>query len=283
MIEMFFTPYRQVTGACAITHIRVSATGPRLPGQTESTTAFAIMMRRYRVTAKFFFGAQDVPVLPLEVPHRDQLTLLLQMFVHEFEERDTLQGEMLLILLKRLIIICTRAAKEQSVGQTLSRPELELYRRFNLVTSRINGCRYCQAAHTAVEKMTGFSDVEIPQLRGGTAPFDAKPDVLARSAALPDEGAAAFDDDPLVIRALPDSETDGALRGNDDGTGGRERLTRIPGRLRNRAYVSRRPSASRDTARRSRLPRRSFPPAPGVAIRAMCILEKIGTRLHGAE
>ena len=78
-----------------------------------------------------FFGAQDVPVLSLPSRHRDQLSLLLQMFVHEFEERDTLQGEMLLVLLKRLIIICTRIAKEQSVGQALSRPELDLYRRFN--------------------------------------------------------------------------------------------------------------------------------------------------------
>ena len=78
-----------------------------------------------------FFGAQDLPVLPLLDRHRDQLTLLLQMFIHEFEECDTLQGEMLLVLLKRLIIICTRVAKERSPGGVLSRPELDAYRRFN--------------------------------------------------------------------------------------------------------------------------------------------------------
>ena len=60
---------------------------------------------------------------------------------------------------------------------TLNAKEREVV---NLVTSQINGCRYCQSAHTAVGKMTGFSDEEIIQLRGGTAPFDTKLDALAR-------------------------------------------------------------------------------------------------------
>jgi AhpD family alkylhydroperoxidase len=37
----------------------------------------------------------------------------------------------------------------------------------NLVVSQINGCIYCQSAHTVIGKMNGFSDEEILKLRGG--------------------------------------------------------------------------------------------------------------------
>lgn len=37
----------------------------------------------------------------------------------------------------------------------------------NLVVSQVNGCIYCQSAHTAIGKMNGFSDEEILNLRQG--------------------------------------------------------------------------------------------------------------------
>ncbi len=39
-----------------------------------------------------------------------------------------------------------------------------------LAVSEVNGCRYCQSAHTALGKMNGFSDEEIIQLRRGDHP-----------------------------------------------------------------------------------------------------------------
>lgn len=36
-----------------------------------------------------------------------------------------------------------------------------------LAVSEVNGCRYCQSAHTAIGKMNGFTDDEILQLRQG--------------------------------------------------------------------------------------------------------------------
>jgi len=48
----------------------------------------------------------------------------------------------------------------------------------NLVTSEVNGCTYCQAAHTQIGKMNGFSDEQILELRQGRAPFDEKLDAL---------------------------------------------------------------------------------------------------------
>ncbi len=50
----------------------------------------------------------------------------------------------------------------------------------NLVTSQINGCRYCQSAHTALGKMNGFTDEQIIELRKGEASFDSKLDALAK-------------------------------------------------------------------------------------------------------
>ncbi|MEZ7507109.1 carboxymuconolactone decarboxylase family protein [Flavobacterium sp. Arc2] len=52
----------------------------------------------------------------------------------------------------------------------------------NLAVSQINGCRYCQAAHTATGKMNGFTDDQIIELRKGEASWDNKTNVLAQTA-----------------------------------------------------------------------------------------------------
>jgi uncharacterized peroxidase-related enzyme len=39
----------------------------------------------------------------------------------------------------------------------------------NLVVSQVNGCIYCQSAHTVLGKMNGFSDAEILDIRGGSS------------------------------------------------------------------------------------------------------------------
>ena len=65
----------------------------------------------------------------------------------------------------------------QNRKSTLSGKEREVV---NLVTSQINGCRYCQSAHTAVGKMNGFDDEQILEIRGGSASFNKKLDALAK-------------------------------------------------------------------------------------------------------
>jgi AhpD family alkylhydroperoxidase len=37
----------------------------------------------------------------------------------------------------------------------------------NLVVSEVNGCRYCQSAHTALGKMNGFTEADVLDLRSG--------------------------------------------------------------------------------------------------------------------
>lgn len=50
----------------------------------------------------------------------------------------------------------------------------------NLVTSQINGCLYCQSAHTIIAQMNGISQEQILEIRQGFASFDAKIDALAK-------------------------------------------------------------------------------------------------------
>jgi len=65
----------------------------------------------------------------------------------------------------------------QNRKSTLRAKEREV---INLVTSQINGCRYCQSAHTVIGKMNGFTDDQILEIRKGTASFDSKLDALAK-------------------------------------------------------------------------------------------------------
>lgn len=65
----------------------------------------------------------------------------------------------------------------QNRKTTLSGKEKEIV---NLVTSQINGCAYCKAAHTAIGKMNGFTDEQILEIRGGAVSFNEKYDALAK-------------------------------------------------------------------------------------------------------
>jgi uncharacterized peroxidase-related enzyme len=49
----------------------------------------------------------------------------------------------------------------------------------NLVTSQINGCAYCLAAHTAIGKMNGFTDEQILGIRAVSVDFDSKIEAMA--------------------------------------------------------------------------------------------------------
>lgn len=85
----------------------------------------------------------------------------------------------------------------QNRKSTLKAKEKEV---INLVTSQINGCRYCQSAHSVLGKMNGFTADQIIELRQGTASFDSKLDALVKFTAavvenrgrVTEEGKAAF-------------------------------------------------------------------------------------------
>lgn len=86
----------------------------------------------------------------------------------------------------------------QNRKSTLKAKEREV---INLVVSQVNGCDYCQAAHTAIGKMNGFNDEQILEIRGGSASFDAKLDALAK-----------FVQDTTINRGKPNPASTEALK-----------------------------------------------------------------------
>jgi uncharacterized peroxidase-related enzyme len=58
----------------------------------------------------------------------------------------------------------TRYLSFQTAKTSLTNKEREAV---NLVVSEVNGCVYCQSAHTVLGKMNGFSEEEVLNLRSG--------------------------------------------------------------------------------------------------------------------
>ena len=52
----------------------------------------------------------------------------------------------------------------------------------DLAISQVNGCRYCQSAHTAISKMKGLKEDQILELRQGHASWDEKLNALSNIA-----------------------------------------------------------------------------------------------------
>jgi AraC family transcriptional regulator, transcriptional activator of pobA len=80
-----------------------------------------------------FYGSHGTIVLTPTADDQRRLRTLLTVFEDEFETRDSVQGEMLRTLLKRLIILLTRLFRTLTVGNTLSPQQLDVVRQFNLL------------------------------------------------------------------------------------------------------------------------------------------------------
>ncbi len=80
-----------------------------------------------------FFGTQEIPIITIPDSQRRKFDLLLEVILEEFNTVDQIQGDMLQMLLKRLIIICTRLAKSQLIVQSLSNQQVDIIRQFNLL------------------------------------------------------------------------------------------------------------------------------------------------------
>jgi uncharacterized peroxidase-related enzyme len=80
----------------------------------------------------------------------------------------------------------------QNRKSTLKAKEREV---INLVTSQVNGCKYCQSAHSLLGKMNGFTDEQVIEIRKGSASFDNKLDALVKFAKAVVEGKGKINED----------------------------------------------------------------------------------------
>lgn len=80
-----------------------------------------------------FFGTQQLPIITIPPLEDKKFDSLLDIFKDEFETKDNIQGEMLQMLLKRLIIKCTRLAKDQLISKEFNLSQIDVIRRFNVL------------------------------------------------------------------------------------------------------------------------------------------------------
>lgn len=80
-----------------------------------------------------FYGSSQKMFVNLNERSQKQIELLLEVFQDEFATSDHIQGEMMQVLLKRLIIILTRLARDQYISEELIGDKLDLVRKYNML------------------------------------------------------------------------------------------------------------------------------------------------------
>lgn len=108
---------------------------PPLTAYTFNRAFYCIMDHDHEVSCNgiMFFGTTDVPVIQLDEEEQQKFELLHEVFLDEFRVRDRIQGEMLRMLLKRLIIKATRLSQKQQGYHELDDSQVELVRKFKVL------------------------------------------------------------------------------------------------------------------------------------------------------
>ncbi len=80
-----------------------------------------------------FYGSATPPVVDLSEKEQQSLHALFNVFREEFEFRDHIQGEMLQMLLKRLLIKSVRLTRDLLTDPTINDANLDVVRQFNVL------------------------------------------------------------------------------------------------------------------------------------------------------
>ena len=83
-----------------------------------------------------FFGASTVPKIQIEKKNAKQFNLLWKIFEMEIEQMDDYSLEMLKSLLKRLLILCVRIYKNQSLNSNRDANSIGIIREFNFLVEK---------------------------------------------------------------------------------------------------------------------------------------------------
>ncbi|MGL1888974.1 MAG: helix-turn-helix domain-containing protein [Reichenbachiella sp.] len=80
-----------------------------------------------------FYGSSELPIVDLDDKEQRSFELLQQVFLEEFETKDHIQGEMLEMLLKRLLIKSTRLVDKKTSSPAISTTKLDLVRQYHVM------------------------------------------------------------------------------------------------------------------------------------------------------
>ena len=93
-----------------------------------------------------FFGASKVPVMNITALELDVFETVWKMFTIEMKAIDKLQMEMLQMMLKRYLILCTRLYKQQHHLLAIEASSMDIIREFNYLVEN-----YFKTKHTVAE------------------------------------------------------------------------------------------------------------------------------------
>ncbi len=83
-----------------------------------------------------FYGSSATSRFKLQDDQKKSFETLYSVFLEEMQTRDSIQGEMLRMLLKRLIIKCTRLVKSQKLPAEEVPSHLEVIRKYNMLVEQ---------------------------------------------------------------------------------------------------------------------------------------------------
>lgn len=92
-----------------------------------------------------FFGASQLPIIKIPRPDKEKFETLWDMFEIEMQSNDDLQIDMLQMMLKRYLILCTRIYKAQEDFPD-NKPDSDLVRDFNFLVES-----HFRTKHTVAE------------------------------------------------------------------------------------------------------------------------------------
>ncbi|UBM58557.1 AraC family transcriptional regulator [Marinilongibacter aquaticus] len=83
-----------------------------------------------------YYGAAELPIIQPEEKQIEVLETVVQMLKIEFSSHDSLQLEMLQMMLKRLLILCTREYKRKQSDPSQNQVQSDLIREYNFLVER---------------------------------------------------------------------------------------------------------------------------------------------------
>ena len=83
-----------------------------------------------------YYGASQVPMIQITEDDLNILKAVWDMLVIEMQSRDNLQQEMLQMMLKRILILCTRIYKKQNKLDQQKEGQFDLVREFNFLVEK---------------------------------------------------------------------------------------------------------------------------------------------------
>lgn len=83
-----------------------------------------------------FFGSSAVPVVNLSDTDKKSFESMFFIFQEEFETKDQIQGEMLRVMLKRLLIKSSRLIKEKLPDTQIPLTQLDLVRKYHILVEQ---------------------------------------------------------------------------------------------------------------------------------------------------